>query len=150
MGAPMSPRRAVGVIAIQSYDEEGVFDTEHLSVLENLASQAAAAVETRGYQVSWSQDSSGRRCEASRGNSVCLQSENWPQWDQLISGVAHELNNPSPAPSLDSVPAGTCRLRSTCATPVYVACNSPGSDVFDFLIEPRVFHRRRGLAGQVL
>ncbi len=46
IGAPMVFRdRAVGVIAIQSYDKEGVYDAEHLSVLENLANQAAAAVE---------------------------------------------------------------------------------------------------------
>jgi len=46
LGVPMlSGERALGVIAVQSYTQEGAYDEEHLAVLSTIASQAAVAVE---------------------------------------------------------------------------------------------------------
>jgi len=91
MGAPMVFRdRAVGVIAIQSYEAEDMFDTEHLSVLENLASQAASAVENA--RLFHELKSSYQDLQATQQR--LLQSEKLAAVGLLISGIAHELNNP--------------------------------------------------------
>jgi signal transduction histidine kinase/CheY-like chemotaxis protein len=91
MGAPMVFRdRAVGVIAIQSYEGEDMFDTEHLSVLENLASQAASAVENA--RLFHELKSSYQDLQSAQQR--LLQSEKLAAVGQLISGIAHELNNP--------------------------------------------------------
>jgi signal transduction histidine kinase len=91
MGAPMVFRdRAVGVIAVQSYDDEYLYDGDHLSVLENLAGQAAAAIENAGlYQ---QLKTSYENVQAAQQR--LLQSEKLAAVGQLISGIAHELNNP--------------------------------------------------------
>jgi signal transduction histidine kinase/CheY-like chemotaxis protein len=91
MGAPMVFRdRAVGVIATQSYDREEIYDAEHLSVLENLASQAAAAIENARLF----QELKDSYQDLQAAQQRLLQSEKLAAVGQLISGIAHELNNP--------------------------------------------------------
>jgi signal transduction histidine kinase/ActR/RegA family two-component response regulator len=91
MGAPMVFRdRAVGVIATQSYDREDLYDAEHLSVLENLASQAAAAIENARLF----QELKNSYQDLQATQQRLLQSEKLAAVGQLISGIAHELNNP--------------------------------------------------------
>ena len=91
MGAPMVFRdKAVGVIALQSYEREGVYDEAHLSVLENLAGQAAVAIENaRLYQ-----ETRASLEQLQTTQQLLLQSEKLAAVGQLISGIAHELNNP--------------------------------------------------------
>ncbi len=91
MGAPMVFRdQAVGVIALQSYEQEGLFDQDHVCVLENVASQAAVAIENaRLYQQACA---SFQQLQATQ--QLLLQSEKLAAVGQLISGIAHELNNP--------------------------------------------------------
>lgn len=91
MGVPMVFRdKAVGVIALQSYEQENVFDPEHLLVLENIGGQAAVAIENaRLYQQT---RSSLDQLQATQ--QLLLQSEKLAAVGQLISGIAHELNNP--------------------------------------------------------
>lgn len=52
LGVPMLVQdRVVGVIAVQSYDQEGAYDEGHLRVLSTIAAQAAVALENaRLYQ----------------------------------------------------------------------------------------------------
>jgi anti-anti-sigma factor len=52
LGVPMlSQERVIGIITVQSYDQEGAYDEDHLHVLSTIASQAAVAVENaRFYQ----------------------------------------------------------------------------------------------------
>jgi signal transduction histidine kinase/GAF domain-containing protein len=46
LGVPMiAAGRVVGVMAVQSYEEEGAFDSEHLDLLFTIANQAAIAIE---------------------------------------------------------------------------------------------------------
>lgn len=46
LGVPMiAAERVVGVMAVQSYEEEGAFDSEHLDLLFTIANQAAIAIE---------------------------------------------------------------------------------------------------------
>jgi PAS domain S-box-containing protein len=46
LGVPMiAAGRVVGVMAVQSYEEEGAFDNEHLDLLFTIANQAAIAIE---------------------------------------------------------------------------------------------------------
>jgi signal transduction histidine kinase/CheY-like chemotaxis protein len=91
MGAPMVFRdRAVGVIATQSYEREDLYDAEHLSVLENLASQAAAAIENARLF----QELKNSYQDLQATQQRLLQSEKLAAVGQLISGIAHELNNP--------------------------------------------------------
>ncbi len=46
LGVPMiAAERVVGVIAVQSYDEEGAYDEEHRDILFTIANQAAIAIE---------------------------------------------------------------------------------------------------------
>jgi signal transduction histidine kinase/CheY-like chemotaxis protein len=91
MGAPMVFRdRAVGVIATQSYEREDLYDAEHLSVLENLASQAAAAIENARLF----QELKDSYQDLQATQQRLLQSEKLAAVGQLISGIAHELNNP--------------------------------------------------------
>lgn len=91
MGVPMVFRdKAVGVIALQSYERSNVFDPEHLSVLENIGGQAAVAIENaRLYQQT---RSSLEQLQTTQ--QLLLQSEKLAAVGQLISGIAHELNNP--------------------------------------------------------
>lgn len=91
MGAPMVFHdKAVGVIALQSYEREGVYDEAHLSVLENLAGQAAVAIENaRLYQ-----ETRASLEQLQTAQQLLLQSEKLAAVGQLISGIAHELNNP--------------------------------------------------------
>ena len=91
IGAPMVYRdKAVGVIALQSYEREYVYDNAHLSVLENLAGQAAVAIENaRLYQ-----ETRASLEQLQTTQLLLLQSEKLAAVGQLISGIAHELNNP--------------------------------------------------------
>jgi GAF domain-containing protein/signal transduction histidine kinase len=46
LGVPMiAAERVVGVLAVQSYEEEGVYDEEHRDLLFTIANQAAIAIE---------------------------------------------------------------------------------------------------------
>ncbi len=91
MGAPMVFReQSVGVIAIQSYEDENIFDSEHLEVLENLAGQAASAIENARLF----QKLKNSYLDLQATQQRLLQSEKLAAVGQLISGIAHELNNP--------------------------------------------------------
>ena len=91
MGAPMVIRdKAVGVIALQSYEREFAFDQAHLSVLENLAGQAAVAIENARLF----QETRASLEQLQTTQQLLLQSEKLAAVGQLISGIAHELNNP--------------------------------------------------------
>ncbi len=91
MGAPMVFRdRAVGVIAVQSYEHERIFDEDHLSVLDNVASQAAGAIAHARLFSELRASYEDLQFTQQR----LLQSEKLAAVGQLISGIAHELNNP--------------------------------------------------------
>lgn len=91
MGAPMVFReKSVGVIALQSYELENVFDEDHLSVLENVAAQAAGAIENARLF----QQTCASLEQLQTAQQLLLQSEKLAAVGQLISGIAHELNNP--------------------------------------------------------
>ena len=91
MGAPMVIRdKAVGVIALQSYERENAFDQAHLFVLENLAGQAAVAIENARLF----QETRASLEQLQTTQQLLLQSEKLAAVGQLISGIAHELNNP--------------------------------------------------------
>jgi signal transduction histidine kinase/CheY-like chemotaxis protein len=91
MGTPMVYRdKAVGVIALQSYERENAFDQAHLSVLENLAGQAAVAIENARLF----QETRASLEQLQTAQQLLLQSEKLAAVGQLISGIAHELNNP--------------------------------------------------------
>jgi len=91
MGAPMVFRdRALGVIAVQSYEHERLFDDDHLSVLDNVASQAAGAIAHARLFSELRASYEDLQFTQQR----LLQSEKLAAVGQLISGIAHELNNP--------------------------------------------------------
>jgi signal transduction histidine kinase/CheY-like chemotaxis protein len=91
MGAPMVFRdRAVGVMAVQSYEHDRLFDDDHLSVLYNVASQAAGAIAHARLFSELRASYEDLQFTQQR----LLQSEKLAAVGQLISGIAHELNNP--------------------------------------------------------
>jgi GAF domain-containing protein len=91
LGAPMvAEGEAIGVIALQDFEDSDVFDEHDLELLTVIASQAAAAIK---YARSLSAERRAHR-ELAEAQSRLLETERLRGVTETVGALNHEINNP--------------------------------------------------------
>jgi K+-sensing histidine kinase KdpD len=91
LGAPMvAGEDALGVIAIQDYEDPAAFDQHNLEVLTIIAGQAAAAIRNTRLLA----NARAAFQELSQAQSRLLESERLRGVTETVGALNHEVNNP--------------------------------------------------------